>query len=403
MASLPVLYKVRETQELKRSELPGEVFAYQKNSRFFATIAEGLEKEGAEELTSLGGIDPEPAYRGIHFNADQETLYRIVYQSRLCSRILAPLLSFDCHSPKYLYKTARTLPWEVLLKKTGSLAVTATVANSSIKHSQYAALCLKDAIVDTFRDKFGSRPDVDRQNPDLLLNLHIDNNRAVISIDASGGALHRRGYRQNTGAAPMQETLAAAIIRSSGWDGTRPLVDPMCGSGTLLCEALMISCRIPAGYLRKRFGFESLPDFDRSKWQDLRREIDREITVLPEGLIRGADISKEAASAARSNLNLLPNGTDVIVKSCSFIDGGPIENSVIVCNPPYGIRIGNREMTAELLKEFGSFLKHNCRGSAVFLYFGQREMLKMIGLKTSLRMPLKNGGLDGVLAKYEMF
>lgn len=388
---------------MKSSALSGQLFAYQKHKRFFATIAEGLEKEGAEELAALGALDPEPVYRGIHFNADPDTLYGIVYQTRLCSRILAPLLTFDCHSPKYLYKTARTLPWEDLLSKTGSFAIAATVSNSRIKHSQYAALCLKDAIVDTFRDKFGSRPDVDRQNPDLLLNLHIDNNRAVISIDASGGALHRRGYRQNAVAAPMQETLAAAIIRLSGWDGKRPLVDPMCGSGTLLCEALMSSCQVPAGYLRKRFGFESMPDFDRQKWLDRRREIDRGITALPEGLIRGSDISKEAATAARSNLNLLPNGTDIVVKRCSFLDGGVIENSTIVCNPPYGIRIGTRQGTAELLKAFGSFLKHNCRGSEVYLYYGQREMLKMIGLKTSQRLSLRNGGLDGVLAKYEMY
>jgi putative N6-adenine-specific DNA methylase len=388
---------------VKSSEQPDQLFAYQKNKRFFATISEGLEPEGAEELVSLGALDPEPAYRGVHFSAEPEVLYGIVYQSRLCSRILAPLLTFDCHSAKYLYKTARTLPWEVLLDKAGSFAIAATVANSSIKHSQYAALCLKDAIADYFRDKFGTRPDVERQDPDLLLNLHIDNNRAVIGIDVSGGALHRRGYRQNAVPAPMQETLAAAIIRLSGWNGERPLVDPMCGSGTLLCEALMSSCRIPAGYLRKRFGFESMPDFDRRKWQTLRRELDRRIIGLPEGLIRGADIAKEAATATRANLNLLPNGKDVVVKKCSFMDGGPIENSVIVCNPPYGLRIGTREGTAELLKEFGGFLKHNCRGSEVYLYFGRREMLKMIGLKTSMRKSLRNGGLDGVLAKYEMF
>ncbi|MFO7607472.1 MAG: THUMP domain-containing protein [Desulfurivibrionaceae bacterium] len=388
---------------IKRAEFYGQEFAYQKNRRFFATIAEGLEKEGGEELTALGALEAEPVFRGIHFSAEPATLYGIVYQSRLCSRILAPLISFDCHSPKYLHKTAMKLPWELLLSKSGSFAIGATVANSRIKHSQYAALCLKDAVVDYFRDKFGRRPDVDRNDPDLLLNLHIDQDRAVISLDVSGGALHRRGYRQKVVAAPMQETLAAAIIRLSGWDGERPLVDPMCGSGTLLCEALMSSCRVPAGYLRRKFGFENLPDFDRQEWLELRREIDRRIVSLPDGLIRGADISKEAATAARSNLNMLPNGSEVAVKRCSFEEGGSLENSVIVCNPPYGIRIGDREGTAALLKELGSFLKHSCRGSAAYLYYGRREMLKMIGLKTAWRKPLRNGGLDGVLAKYEMY
>ena len=388
---------------MKRTSLDEQVFAYQKNQRFFAQIAQGLEEEGVRELAALGAIDPEPAFRGLYFSAEPEKVCGITYQTRLCSRVLAPLLSFDCHSPKYLYKTARKIPWELLLSKSGSFAVSATVANSRIKHSQYAALCLKDALVDSFRDKYGSRPDVDRSNPDLLLNLYIEKNRAIISIDISGGALHRRGYRQSSVKAPIQETLAAAIIRLSGWDGSKPLVDPMCGSGTLLCEALMKHSQVPAGYLRKRFGFENMPDFDREQWRKNRKGIDSKITKVSPGLIYGSDISKEAVKAARSNLNLLPEGSGVVVKRCDFHDAGPIENAVIVSNPPYGVRLGNREETAELLKEFGDFLKHNCRGSDVYLYFGSREMLKMIGLKPSLKKPLKNGGLDGVLARYEMY
>jgi putative N6-adenine-specific DNA methylase len=388
---------------MKGSNLNEQDFAYRNNQRFFAQIADGLEEEGAAELTALGAKDPETVFRGIHFTAELETVCGIVYQSRLCSRILAPLIYFDCHSSKYLYKTARQIPWEVLIGKGDSFAISATVAHSRINHSQYAALCLKDAIVDGFRDKFGWRPDVDRHDPDLMLNLHIDNNRAVISIDVSGGALHRRGYRQHPVSASMQETLAAAIIRLSGWQGERPLVDPMCGSGTLLCEAMMSYCRIPAGYLRRRFGFEKLPDFNQSSWQKLRRKIDSGIREMPDGLISGADISKEAAKAARSNLNLLPNGQDVVIRRQPFAEGEDIENSVIVCNPPYGIRMGSRDTTAPLLKEMGSFLKHHCRGSDAYLYFGRREMLKMIGLRTSLKKPLKNGGLDGVLARYEMY
>ncbi len=388
---------------MKRSSLHGQVFAYQKYKRYFAQIAEGLEEEGARELASLGATDPEPAFRGIYFTAESAKVCEITYQTILCSRVLAPLISFDCHSPKYLYRTALKLPWELLLHKSGSFAIAATVANSRIKHSQYAALTLKDALVDSFRDKFGSRPDVDRHNPDLLLNLYIEKNRAIISIDISGGALHRRGYRQNSVKAPLQETLAAAIIRFSGWDGSRPLVDPMCGSGTLLCEALMKHCAVPSGYLRKKFGFENMPDFDRGKWRTTRKEIDLKIRKFSPGMIYGSDISREAATAARSNLNLLPEGNNVVVKRCAFNDAGPIENAIIVSNPPYGIRLGNREGTADLLKEFGDFLKHNCRGSDAYLYFGEREMLKMIGLKPSLKKPLRNGGLDGVLARYQIY
>ncbi|MEN8143276.1 MAG: THUMP domain-containing protein [Thermodesulfobacteriota bacterium] len=388
---------------MKRSSLHGPIFAYQKYKRYFAQIAEGLEEEGVRELASLGAIDPEPAFRGIYFTAEPAKVCEITYQTRLCSRVLAPLISFDCHSPKYLYKTALKLPWELLLSKSGSFAIAATVANSRIKHSQYAALTLKDALVDSFREKFGSRPDVDRLNPDLQLNLYIEKNRAIISVDISGGSLHRRGYRQNSVKAPVQETLAAAIIRLSGWDGSRPLVDPMCGSGTLLCEALMKEGRVPAGYLRKRFGFENMPDFDRAAWRKTRKEIDLKIKDFSPGMIYGSDISKEAATAARSNLNLLPGGKDVVIKRCAFHDAGQIENAIIVSNPPYGIRLGNREVTADLLKDFGDFLKHNCQGSDAYLYFGRREMLKMIGLKPSLKKPLKNGGLEGVLARYQIY
>lgn len=383
---------------------PDRLFAYRKSGRFFAQIGEGLEEAGARELVELGGTDPVPAFRGVHFGAaDIETLCRINYQSRLCTRILAPLISFDCHSTKYLYKTAHALPWEELLDVSGTFAISATVGNSAISHSKYAALCLKDAMVDRYRELFGRRPDVDRDHPDLQLNLHIDQNRAVISLDTSGSSLHRRGYRRETVAAPMQETLAAAIIALSGWDGARPLVDPFCGSGTLLCEALMRQARIPAGYLRERFGFELLPEFDPAAWAGQRRRLDAAIRAVPAGLIRGSDLDRLAVAAARTNLNLLPGGPGIEVRRAGFADLEPIEDSLIVANPPYGIRLGDRDGTAELLKEFGSFLKHRCRGSEVFLYFGRREMLKMIGLRPAAKKPLNNGGLEGVLARYLMY
>jgi len=383
---------------------PDRLFAYRKNGRFFAQIGEGMEEAGAQELVELGGTEPVPAYRGVHFGcADITTLCRINYQTRLCTRILAPLISFDCHSTKYLYKTAFALPWEDLLDVSGTFAISATVGNSAISHSKYAALCLKDAMVDRYRERFGRRPDVDRDHPDLQLNLHIDRDRAVISLDTSGSSLHRRGYRQETVAAPMQETLAAAIIAISGWDGSRPLVDPFCGSGTLLCEALMRQARVPSGYLREHFGFEMLPEFDQIAWAQERRRMDEAIRAVPVGLIRGSDLDRQAVVAARTNLNLLPGGKGIPVSRAAFADLEPIEDSLIVANPPYGIRLGNRDVTAELLKEFGSFLKHRCRGSEVFLYFGEREMLKMIGLRPAAKKPLNNGGLEGVLARYLMY
>ena len=376
------------------------MFAYQKNNRYFAQIAGGLESLGAAELAELGADEIKKGFKGIYFSAGPAELYRINYQTRLCTRILAPLLSFDCHSTKYLYKTALKLDWQKLLDPDTTFAVKATVAQSRIRHSQYAALCLKDAVADYFRNTCGVRPDVDTMAPDVRLNIHIERNRAVISLDTSAGSLHRRGYRQESVEAPMQETTAAAIIRLTGWNGEVPLLDPMCGSGTLLSEALLHYCRIPAGYLRKRFGFEALPDFEKDIWKRVKDESDRRIRKLPAGLLEGRDISGPAIRAARKNNKLLPGGAGIVWQTGAFQDSGRREGWAIVCNPPYGIRLGGRDQSGKLFKEFGDFLKWNCPGSTAYIYFGRRELLKKIGLKPSWKKPLAHGGLDGVLAKY---
>jgi putative N6-adenine-specific DNA methylase len=379
------------------------MFTYQKSNIYFAQIAEGLEQIGAEEITALGATQVATVYRGISFTADKSTLYRINYRSRFCQRIMAPLITFDCHSTKYLYQTAVRLPWQELLSIEQTFAIFANVAHSKIRHSRYAALCLKDAIVDSFRERTQQRPNVDTLAPDVVFNLHIDRNHATVSLDTSGSSLHKRGYRQESIEAPMQETLAAAIIGFSGWDGTRPLLDPMCGSGTLLCEALMHICKIPAGYLRKRFGFESLPDFDPSIWQEEKTKGDREITPLGEKIIVGSDASDRSIRAAKNNSQLLPHGSTIQLERRSFQEIGQAEDMTMVCNPPYGIRSGRETDVPALMDQFGSFLKHRCRGSEAYLYFGDRELLKHIGLRPSWKKPLKNGGLDGVLAKYEMY
>lgn len=379
------------------------MFAYQKNNRYFAQIADGLETLGVTEIEKLGGLEVKTAFRGIHFSAAPADLYRITYGSRLCSRILAPLISFDCHSTKYLYQTAVKLPWHELLGLDTTFAIYATVANSTISHSQHAALVVKDALVDALRERTGDRPNVDTNNPDLRLALRIEDNHATISIDVAGDSLHRRGYRVESVAAPMQETLAAAIIRLADWDGERPLADPMCGSGTLLCEALMHVCRIPAGFLRNRFGFERLPDFDADAWQQVQEEENQHIRELPAGLISGSDISAKAVAAARANLDMLPSGDKVNLGTRPFAKIETLTNHLIVCNPPYGVRLGQEEEAAARIKEFGDFLKQKCTGSSALLYLGQRALIKKVGLKTTWKKPLNNGGLEGVLARYDLY
>ena len=378
-------------------------FVYQKNNSYFAQVAENVEPLAERELIGLGATQVNPVYRGVYFTATPETLYRIVYQTRLCTRVLAPLLHFDCHSTKYLYKTALTIPWVELFDREQTFVITATVSDSKITHSQYASLCLKDAIVDQFQEKFGARPNVDKRNPDLVFNLHIHKNTAVISLDASGASLHRRGYRQEAVEAPMQESLAAAILDLTEWNGECKLIDPMCGSGTLLCEGLMRYCRIPASYLRESFGFMRMPDFEPEAWQRVKQDADSLICPLPEGLIAGSDAGKLAVRAARINLGQLPYGKEVPVHTSRFQELEPISDAVIVSNPPYGVRLGAQAEAAALVGELGSFLKHKCTGSTAYLYFGDRELVKKIGLKPAWKKPLSNGGLDGVLAKYEMY
>ena len=379
------------------------MFEYQQTNQFFAQVAGGLEELGAEELSQLNARHIQPSFRGIFFEADKAALYQINYFSRFLTRILAPLIRFQCFHTDSLYKKARAIRWADLFSVNHTFAIFANVSNSKITHSQYAALRLKDAIVDNFRQSFQMRPNIDRINPDVWISLHIENNRATISLDTSGGSLHRRGYRTETVEAPMQETVAAAIIRYVEWDGAMPIYDPMCGSGTLLSEALMAYCHIPAGYLRKGFGFEFLPDFDKEIWQSVKQEAEQQIRQLPDRLIAGSDISANAIKAARTNLQNLPGGDKINLQVMGFQDIPNLNNRIIVCNPPYGIRLGKKKDIGKLYKAFGDFLKQNCQGSTAFIYCGNRDLIPQIGLKPSWKKPLENGGLDGRLVKIEIY
>jgi len=378
-------------------------FRYQQTHRYVARIAQSLEELGEAELAELGARAISASHRVIYFEADTETLYRINYLSRLISRVLAPLAEFSCHSTDYLYRKARSIPWKEIFQENQTFSVSANVSNSKITHAQYAALRIKDGVADYFRQEVGRRPDVDRHNPDVRIHLHMGNNRATVSLDTSGGALHRRAYRIQGGIAPLQETVAAAILRMTEWDGSRPLYDPMCGSGTLIGEALMHFCRIPAGYLRNRFGFESLPDFDPGVWKAVKKRSDQRIRRLPDGRIAGSDLSAKAVATAKKNLAALPEGRKIPLRTMDFNLLPGLENSVIVCNPPYGIRLQKETGIEAFYRSFGDFLKRRSTGSTAFVYFGNREMIPHFGLKPSWKRPLSNGGLDGRLVKFELY
>lgn len=378
-------------------------YQYRRTGRFFALAAGGMEELAATELSELGATSVEAAYRGVHFDAKSEALYGINYRSRLITRVLAPVVTFDCHSDRYLYRTGREIDWSELLSIDDTFAIFATVSNSRITHSQFAARRLKDAIVDQFRDRTGRRPSVRTPDPDLWINLHIHGNRAVISLDTSGGSLHRRGYRKESVQAPMQETLAAAVIRLSEWDADRPLLDPMCGSGTLLAEAFMVASRLPAAAGRSSFGFMRMPDYDEDVWNSVRAEADAAVRTPPAGLFSGSDVDPAATRAARTNLASLPGGDAVQFSTGAFSKHPGLENGVIVCNPPYGIRLGSDRETPAIWTALGDWLKQRCTGSSAYLYAGRAPLLKSVGLRTTWKKPLPNGPLDGRLARYDLF
>ena len=378
-------------------------YQYIKTKRFFARVSEDIKPLAERELESLGAKEIKSIYKGIYFSAKKETLYKIVFRTRFITRILAPLITFKCHSDKYLYKTAKDIEWRDFLSLNQTFSINSIVNNSNIKNSKFAALRLKDAIVDYFRDKFGKRPSVKKIEPDVFFDLYIEKNRAVISIDVSGGSLHRRGYRIEAIEAPISEIVASAIIEYSEWDGKKPLYDPFCGSGTLLCEAYIKATNTPASMLRKNFGFRYLPDYDRELWNKVRRDEISKIKDIDDNLIFGSDISERAVKIAKNNCLILDKNKRIKIMKRDFFKIDKIENSLIVFNPPYGIRMGREEDLELFYRNMGDFLKHRCKNSSAIIYFGERKYLKKIGLKPRWKKILFNGGLEGRLARFDIY
>ncbi|MGD9548831.1 MAG: class I SAM-dependent RNA methyltransferase [Candidatus Krumholzibacteriia bacterium] len=384
--------------------MTGTMFIYQKYGDFFAQAAEGLEQLASAEIESLGAENVKVGRRGLTFQADQETLIRINYRTRLLTRVLAPLIRFKAETPEQLYLGAKKVDWTNVLRFDQTFAVFANVHRSRIDHSQFAALKVKDCVADMFRKRYrGKRPNVDTREPDLWISVHILEDEVTLSLDCSGGSLHRRGYRLDAVEAPMQETLAAAILDLAGWDGRKPLYDPMCGSGTLLSEAWIKAANLPAGVLRKKWGFMMLPGYDRRIWVKVKLQEDNAVRSVRGGLIRGSDIDPAAVQIARRNNARLPGGDELRVKTGDFRTLEPLENRIIVCNPPYGIRMKQGDDMAGFLQDFGDFLKQKCAGSEAWVYLGDPELTKLVGLKAARRIPLRNGGLDGRLVKYELY
>jgi putative N6-adenine-specific DNA methylase len=372
--------------------------------QFFATTAKGVEEVLAAELVRLGVPDVVAEGGGVRFAGGLEAAYRANLWLRSASRVLMPLAEFACETPEELYQGARGIPWTEYLTPTMTLAVDCNLRDSTLTHSGFVALKTKDAIVDELRDRLGSRPNVDTKDPDLRVNVRLFRNRCTVSLDCSGTPLDRRGYRLDRHEAPLKENLAAALVELSGWDGGSPFLDPMCGTGTIAIEAALKALRVPPGLLRAGFGFQRWPGYDRGLWERLVEEARQGmLTALPAPVL-GSDISHSAVAMANENARRAGVAGKVSLGRGEIAELCPPEGpGILIFNPPYGKRLGEEEALKPLYKEIGDVMKKRCKGYTAYLFTGNLELAKCVGLKASRRIVLYNGPIECRLLKYEMY
>jgi putative N6-adenine-specific DNA methylase len=362
----------------------------------------GLEEVLANELKALGAKDIELLKRAVSFKGDKALMYKANQWSRTALRILKPLKSFTLVNEEDLYTELKQIQWEDYLDIQKTLAMDAVVNDSLFTHSHFVALRAKDAVVDYFRDKFGRRPSVNTENPDLRINIHLQNNICDISLDSSGTSLHKRGYRQIVGEAPMSEVLAAGLILLSGWDKQSNFIDPMCGSGTLLIEAALIANNIPPSTYREDFGFMKWKDFDAELWENLKNEAFDLQTEFDYKII-GSDISERNLSAAIRNVRSAHLHKDIELSVGSFENIIPPEGKgMLITNPPYGERMQVRDII-QLYRQIGDTLKQKFAGWQTWVISGDLLAIKHIGLKPTKRITVFNGQLECKFNKFEIY
>ena len=371
---------------------------------YFATVARGLEEIAAQELTDLGGNHVTPKFTGVEFQGDQKLLYQVNLWSRFIFRVLVPIRKFPCKTAKQLYYEVQQINWETYLSPEETLAVHCTGKNEQLNHTHFSALQVKNAIADQQQRYFGQRSSVDLETPDLILNLHIEKTHAILSLDSTGDSLHRRGYRPAMGIAPLKETFASALLAMTDWETSLPLLDPMCGSGTFLIEAGLKALNIAPGLFRKTFALEKWYDFDRELWQQVKQEAkQQQLSQLPTELY-GRDRDLEVLQQAKTNAKNcnLHQQINLAQSDISELEP-PSDRGIIICNPPYGKRLGEVKELGSLYKQLGDVFKQRFQGWIAYVLSGNKELTKQIGLRTSQRIPVYNGSLPCTLLRYELF
>jgi putative N6-adenine-specific DNA methylase len=364
----------------------------------------GLEQVLAEEIKNLGGTQITPLRRAVSFVGDLKLLYRANLELRTALRVLMPIHSFRFRSQDEFYEAIKAWEWEANLSLDRTFAIDAVVHSSIFTHSKFAALKAKDAIADRFRDRFRNRrPSVNTNQPDLLINVYISDHEAHVSLDSSGRSLHLRGYRHATVPAPMNEVLAAGVLRITGYTGARTLIDPMCGSGTIPIEAALIATGRPPQRRPETLGFLRWGSVNRELWREVLEEAESRVKPL-EAEIWGRDMDMKAFKATQENA--LAAGIDGLIQTqrgkLEKLDPPPGEPGILIVNPPYDKRLEQADIEA-FYARIGDTLKSRYEGYTAWVFSCHLPALKHLGLRTSSKHSLYNGPLECKLHEYELY
>jgi len=371
------------------------------NEIFLAKTFAGFENLLQKELENCGAKHIVLLNRSVQFEGDLQFLYKINYCSRFASRVLWQVKEFYFDTNETFHKEIFSFPVEKFLSRSGTFAVSSTISESIFKTPLFAALLTKDAICDRFREKYGERPDVDKENPEVQFHVHIHKNHALLYLDSSGESLHKRGYKVSNHPASINEITAAAMVALSGWDGTCDLIDPMCGGGTILIEAAMQALNIPAGYYREKFGFFKWLNFDRHTWKKIINEanINDDIPID----LYGYDYNPRFLGMAKANVEKARLKDFILLNKRDMRTLKPVRTpSMIIFNPPYGERL-EMEDNNTFYKEIGDALKQNFPQCKAFLISSDTDALKHIGLKTCFKQNMFNGSLECKYYGYDLF
>ena len=369
---------------------------------FFCTCPRGLETVLQTELEASGAQGVRATDGGVHFSGEWTLAYRVNLHSRIASRVLWRVALADYRNEQDIYDTAYALPWHDWFNNTCTIRVNMAAIKCPLKSLDFATLKIKDALCDKFRAQTGARPSVDTHAPDIRIHAFLEQSRMTLYVDTSGDALFKRGVRQHTNIAPLRENLAAGILMLAGWQPGTPLLDPMCGSGTFLVEAALMSLNIAPGISRS-FAFEKLKNFDDTAWNELRNQAQaaqKPVTELP---IFGSDLYGDELKATHLNLEHAGLRPAVMLNQANVLEiSAPAEQGILVANLPYGERMGNLQELEALYPQLGDVLKKKFGGWNAYLFTSDLRMPKFIRLSVSRRTPLFNGAIECRLFEYKM-